>query len=86
MKKILCIRSQHSKGSSKGHFGGPDTYVAVQIVPDGVAPLFYLNSAAAARRGITIKYFCEGYHEYRGKRSQLGQALARAQAFIATTD
>lgn len=54
------IRGQHSRGSSANQFGGPDTYVAVQIVPEGQEPLTVLNRYHAAKRGIEIKYFGEG--------------------------
>lgn len=78
----LCIRSQHSRGSTANRFGGPDTYVAVQIVPEGVTPLQSLQEQAAKKRGITIKYFGEGYSKYTGPRSSLGQAIEAAKAWI----
>lgn len=80
-KYLLEVRSQKSKGSSKG-FGGPDTYVAVQIVPEGVEPLRALNQDVAKKRGITIERFGEGYSRYSGPRSRLGRALAAAKEFI----
>ena len=78
----LELRAKRSRGSGRGKFGGPDTYVAVQIVPDNVEPLYALNQKVAAKRGIKLVYFGEGYHKHSGKRSMLGQAIARAQAFI----
>lgn len=75
------VRSQHSVGGSKG-FGGPDTYVAVQIVPPGVARLRALQRHVAIARGITIKYFGEGYSKNQAtERSMLGRALARARGY-----
>jgi len=81
-KAIVEVRSQKSVGSGSG-FGGPDTYVAVQIVPDGVAPLKVLNSKVASIRGIEIKYFGEGYSKNTGLRSAYGQACAKAEFFAA---
>lgn len=73
------IRSQHAKGS--GVRQGPDTYVAVQLVPAGVAPLKVLNRRAAEKRGIEIRYFGEGYGEHSGPRSMLGRAVAAAEEY-----
>ncbi len=84
MQYILEIKSQHSVGGSKnGGFGGPDRYVAVQIVPDGVAPLASLQAHVAKQRGIKIKHFGEGYSKSNGPKSALGQAIAAAKAYIA---
>jgi len=79
----LEIRSQHSRGSSGGGFGGPDTYVAVQIVPAGVTKLTALNRQAARKRGINIIYCGEGYYRRQAtERSMLGQALAKARKLV----
>ena len=78
-KAYVEIRSQHSVGSGSG-FGGPDTYVAVQIVPDGVEPLRSLNSRVASKRGIRIIQCGEGYSRNQAtERSMLGAALAKGQ-------
>lgn len=78
------IRSQHSRGGSGTRFGGPDTYVAVQIVPDNATRLRCLNQTAAKRRGIEIQYFGEGYSNRRKTaNSALGQAIAAAEEFAA---
>jgi len=78
-KAVVEVRSQHSRGSSGSKWGGPDTYVAVQIIPDGVARLRYLNRSVAARRGIEIIYCGEGYQDrQKTTRSALGAALAKA--------
>ena len=72
------IRGQHSRGSSSNQFGGPDTYVAVQVVPEGVERLKALNRQVARNRGIEIIRVGEGYREHQGPRSMLGRAKKRA--------
>lgn len=81
MKAYVEVRSQKSVGSSRGGFGGPDRYVAVQIVPDGVEPLGCLNPHVAKKRGIEIKYFGEGYSKNTGPRSSFGRAMKEAMEF-----
>lgn len=77
MKAYIEERSQHAKGTWP--HSGPDTYVAVQIVPDGVEPLQYLNRRAAERRGIEIIYCGEGYRNRCGSGiSMLDHARAKA--------
>jgi len=76
------IRSQKSIGSRNSKFGGPDTYVAVQVVPEGIDPLKQLNRNVAEKRGIEIIHFGEGYSEHSGIRSALGKAIAAAQEFV----
>jgi len=72
-------RSQKSVGSSNG-FGGPNTYVAVQVVPAGVERLRVLNQRAAKQRGIEIIYCGEGYsNRCTSPRSMLCQAIAKAE-------
>lgn len=78
----LEIRRQHSRGSSSNMFGGPDTYVSVQIVPKGIVKLKCLNISVAQKRGITIKYFGEGYSKHRGPSSSLGKAIRQAKEYI----
>jgi hypothetical protein len=79
----LCIRSQHSRGSSARAFGGPDRYVAVLIVPDNVEAPKVLNHSVLKKRGITLKYFGEGYsRRCATERSMLGKAIAEAESFI----
>lgn len=79
----LESKSQHSNGGGYHRFGGPDTYVAVQCVPPGAIPLASLQRHAAQCRGISIKYFGEGYSRHTGPKSSLGKAIAQAQAWIA---
>ena len=77
MKAIIEKRSQ--KAAGKWPKCGPDTYVAVQIVPDGVQPLTALRRDIAKKRGIQIVYCGEGYRAHTGERSSLGKALAEAE-------
>ena len=77
-------RSQHSRGGFGGGFGGPDTYVAVQVVPEGVERLTCLNQSVAARRGIEIIYCGDGYSRRQATdRSMLNQARAEAHRIAA---
>lgn len=76
----LEVRTQHAK--RRGMFHGPDTYVAVQIVPQGAERLRSLNSCAAVKREIEILYFGEGYGEHSGPRSKLGRAIAVAGEYV----
>jgi hypothetical protein len=87
MRAIIEVRSQHSCGSSSNRFGGPDTYVAVQVVPDGVEPLRNLRLDAAAKRGIRIIFCGEGYSSRQAtERSMLRRALAKAQDIVAALE
>ncbi len=81
MKKQLHIRRQHSRGSSANHFGGPDTYVAVTIAPNGVIVPNVLRHKVLRLRGIEILYFGEGYAKHTGPTSMLGKAIAGAKKF-----
>ena len=81
MKAYLEIRSQHSVGTWPKC--GPDKYVAVQIVPDGVQKLTYLNSRIARMRGIKIVYCGEGYsNRQKTERSMLSQAIMKARRIV----
>lgn len=77
MKAYVEVRSQKAKGTFPKR--GPDRYVAVQSVPDGVEPLKYLNYSVATRRGIEIIYCGEGYSNRTSNRSMYGQALEKAK-------
>lgn len=80
MKAYVEIRQQHSRGGSSSRWGGPDTYVAVQVVPEGVKRLKVLNHNHAAQRGIKIIYCGEGYgNRCKTERSMLGAAIAKAE-------
>ena len=76
------VRNQHAKTGSSGR-KGPDAYVAVQIVPEGVERLRVLNHAVAAKRGIEIQIIDEGYSLHTGPRSRLGQAIRKAEEIAA---
>ena len=82
MKYELHVKSQKSKGASRG-FGGPDTYVAVTVRPDGVELPAYLNQKVLTARGIKIAYFGEGYRGHSGPHSALGKAIKAANEWIA---
>lgn len=82
MQYQVHTRSQHSNGSSAHQFGGPDTYVAVTIAPEGIAVPYVLRRDVLAKRGIKIRYFGEGYKEHSGPRSMLGRAITAAERFI----
>lgn len=73
-------RSQLAVGSWPTQ--GPDTYIAVQVVPDGVEKLNHLNRRVAKKRGIVIHYIGEGYTKNRGSRSALGQAIEKAEKLV----
>jgi hypothetical protein len=75
------VRSQKSKGAGRNKFGGPDTYIAVQVVPEGVTRLAVLNEKIARKRGIVIRFFGEVYYQHQGPRSRYAHTLARAQAY-----
>ena len=73
MKAYIEERSQKSVGTWPK--SGPNTYVAVQLVPDGVPPLRYLNHKVAKMRGIQIIYCGEGYsNRDKSPNSMLNQA------------
>lgn len=79
MKAYVEIRSQSPVG--KWPKSGPDTYFAVQIVPDGVPRLKQLNQRVADVRDIKIKYFGQGYSNRTGPKSMYYQNLKAAEKF-----
>jgi len=82
MKAYVEERRQGAKGTWPAR--GPDTYVAVQIVPEGVEPLKQLNHRVAAHRGIEIVYCGEGYSNRCGSgRSMLDRARTKAEEIAA---
>jgi len=83
MRAYLETRSQPAKGSFPNQ--GPDTYIAVQVVPNGVEPLTVLNRNVATRRGIKIIHCGEGYRDrQQTNRSMLGAAREEAQRIVDT--
>jgi len=81
MRAIIEKRSQ--KPSGKWPKQGPDAYIAVQIVPDGVEPLTALRTDVAAKRGIEIVRCGEYYSKSTGPRSKYAAAMAEAQQIAA---
>ena len=82
MKARAFVEVRRQSPSGIWPKSGPDTYVAVQIVPIGVIPLRSLSTKAAEKRGIEIKYFGEGYSSRcKTTHSMLGKALADARKF-----
>lgn len=77
MKAYVEIRSQKAVGTWPKC--GPDKYIAVQVVPDNVEPLVYLNTKAAQLRGIKIIYCGEGYSNRTSSKSMFGQAILKAK-------
>lgn len=77
MHAYVETRSQKTKGSWPRQ--GPDTYIAVQIVPPGQHRLMVLNRKAANNRGIKIIYCGEGYqNRQKTHQSMLGRAKQKA--------
>lgn len=76
MQAIVEIRTKPAKGTWPNR--GPNKYVAVQIVPDGVKPLIALNESVARKRGIVIIQCGDGYHNRIGPNSMFGKAFAKA--------
>ena len=60
-----------------------DSYVAVQLVPEGKLPLRRLDRVAAARLGITF-IFCGSGDPRRGPRSKLQLAIREAEMIAKT--
>jgi hypothetical protein len=81
MKAIIEKRSQ--KASGKWPKQGPDHYIAVQIVPDGVEPLTALRDDVAAKRGIELIHCGEFYGHSTGPRSRYAAAMAAAKEIAA---
>ena len=75
--------SQHAKRGRRSGFTGPDTYVAVQVVPDGELALHCLDDRVARKKGILIVRFGAGCRLHDDPRSALGLALAEARAYAA---
>lgn len=78
---FIEVRSQTIRGTWPKC--GPDCYVAVQIVPDGVPPLRTLRADVAEKRGIRVIRCGEGYSHRRGPRSRYAAAMAVAREIAA---
>jgi hypothetical protein len=81
MRAIIEKRSQ--KPSGRWPKQGPDHYIAVQIVPDGVEPLTALRDDVAENRGIEIVRCGEYYSKSTGPRSKYAAAMAAAKEIAA---
>ena len=82
MKAIIETRSQKASGRAWPS-KGPDKYVAVQLVPDGVQPLDALREDIAKNRGIEIIRCGEYYWNSTGPRSRYAKAMAEAERIAA---
>ena len=82
MTAEVHVRSQHAKHNRRG-FHGPDTYVAVLIIPAGAVAPKILRRDLLADRGIEMRVIGEGYDKHRSMRSSLGRAIAEAREIAA---
>ena len=76
MQYFRVTRGQHSRGSSANMFGGPDTYMAVVVVPDDVEfneERTPLNKAQLHRKGIMVHHCGQFYADHTGPRSRFYQ-------------
>ena len=80
MRYEIAVRSQHAKNGARGR--GPDHYVAVLEIPDGVEVPKCLNRHVLSVRGIKFYYIGEAYARFSGPRSRMGKLLAEAKEFI----
>ena len=80
-KAIVVERTQHSKGSGNGKFGGPDTYVAVLLVPNSAQVPEIMNRKVLKERGIKFISFGQGYSRNSGPTSMLGKARKEAEEY-----
>ena len=80
----LEIRSKSPKGSWPKQ--GPDCYVAVQLVPEGVKPLKCLCRKNAMRRRIKIVYCGNAYRQNAGPKSMYSKALNKAHEIVNTVN
>ena len=76
-RAIIETRSQKASGTWPKQ--GPDRYIAVQIVPDGVEALTSLRGDVARKRGIEIIRCGEYYRNSTGPRSKYASARALAE-------
>jgi len=81
MKRAI-IETRTKKAPGTWPKQGPDGYVAVQIVPDGVQPLTSLRGDVARKRGIEIVRCGEYYRNSTGPRSKYAAALKEAERIV----
>ena len=79
----VFVRTQKSRGSYHGKFGGPDQYVAVVTAPKNVEipDNMVLRADTLKKRGMKIKKFGSGYSKNSGPRSSLGRAEKDAEEY-----
>ena len=65
-----------------GHRRGPDCYVAILIVPDGVAAPRAMQRTTLERRGCRLVEVGRGYTRATGPRSALGRVRCVAAAVV----
>ena len=80
----IVTRSQHSRGSRSGRFGGPDQYMAVLVIPEGVTSPYALRADSLRKRGIEFHYVGEFYGKSTGPRSRYAQCAAEARELVAS--
>ena len=73
------VEERTQKATGQWPRQGPELYVAVQVVPDGVVKLKALNNSVAEKRGIKIIYCGEGYGRNYGPRSAIYAARRKAE-------
>lgn len=80
MTKYIVTRSQHSVGGGSG-FGGPDRYLALVGVPDGVEfnQSTPLHRDRLAKLGIEVEVVGEYYGMHTGPRSSYAKLVTRAE-------
>lgn len=81
-KYEIHTRKQHAKKGKSG-WAGPDTYVAVTVMPEGVSlPSYALRRKSIENLGGRLIFIGEGYSGHFGPKSALGRAIAKAEAFV----
>jgi hypothetical protein len=87
MKTVdIVLRTQKSRGSRPGKYGGPDTYVSAVIRDVESEPVrgHPLSQANIRKYGWEIIHCGEGYSKNSGPRSALGKAIALANVVHAS--
>jgi hypothetical protein len=80
MTSYVVTRQQPRRGTFPSQ--GPDVYVALVQVPEGVSfdpNRTPLQVSRLRSRGIEVTRIGEGYRKHKGPKSSLGQALRRAK-------
>ena len=77
----IVTRGQKARGS--GRFKGPDHYIAVLEIPDGVEAPRVLRESVLDRLGIRKIYIGEYYDAHTGPRSRYARLMREAREFVA---